>query len=159
MCSLHQGIIYGRHTSYCLQQAEDTLQDRLRTWVALGRASVSVVVKWFYSCSTARFYRPHDQMQVVVDIDGDGSFLMNCQELATIFIEKLDVKCFIMNNQHLGMVVQWEDRFYKKNRAHTYLGHRVSHVTLYMWHYVVTAVASISCLPLQEHVFMACCTS
>jgi acetolactate synthase-1/2/3 large subunit len=64
-------------------------------------------------------------VQVVIDIDGDGSFLMNCQELATIFIEKLDVKCFIMNNQHLGMVVQWEDRFYKKNRAHTYLGHRV----------------------------------
>lgn len=64
-------------------------------------------------------------LQVVIDIDGDGSFLMNCQELATIFIEKLDVKCFIMNNQHLGMVVQWEDRFYKKNRAHTYLGHRV----------------------------------
>ncbi|KAL3136694.1 hypothetical protein ABBQ38_005929 [Trebouxia sp. C0009 RCD-2024] len=62
--------------------------------------------------------------KVVIDIDGDGSFLMNCQELATIFIEKLDVKCFIMNNQHLGMVVQWEDRFYKKNRAHTYLGHR-----------------------------------
>lgn len=65
---------------------------------------------------------------MVIDIDGDGSFLMNCQELATIFIEKLDVKCFIMNNQHLGMVVQWEDRFYKKNRAHTYLGHRVRFV-------------------------------
>lgn len=28
----------------------------------------------------------------------------------------------ILNNQHLGMVVQWEDRFYKHNRAHTYLG-------------------------------------
>ena len=57
---------------------------------------------------------------MVVDIDGDGSFLMNCQELATAFIEKLDVKMFILNNQHLCMVVQWEDRFYKKNRAHTY---------------------------------------
>ena len=65
-------------------------------------------------------------VQVVIDIDGDGSFLMNCQELATAFVEKLDVKMFILNNQHLGMVVQWEDRFYKKNRAHTYLGHRVS---------------------------------
>ena len=64
-------------------------------------------------------------MQVVVDIDGDGSFLMNCQELATAKIEKLEVKSFILNNQHLGMVVQWEDRFYKANRAHTYLGHRV----------------------------------
>ena len=52
-------------------------------------------------------------MQVVVDIDGDGSFLMNCQELATAAIEKMDIKMFILNNQHLGMVVQWEDRFYK----------------------------------------------
>jgi hypothetical protein len=30
----------------------------------------------------------------------------------------------LLNNQHLGMVVQWEDRFYKANRAHTYLGKR-----------------------------------
>eukprot|EP00884_Botryococcus_braunii_P022632 jgi/Botrbrau1/9052/Bobra.0376s0026.3 len=60
--------------------------------------------------------------KVVVDIDGDGSFLMNCQELATAAIEKLDIKMCILNNQHLGMVVQWEDRFYKANRAHTYLG-------------------------------------
>ena len=52
-------------------------------------------------------------VQVVVDIDGDGSFLMNCQELATAAIEKMDIKMFILNNQHLGMVVQWEDRFYK----------------------------------------------
>ncbi|XP_058070673.1 acetolactate synthase 3, chloroplastic-like [Magnolia sinica] len=58
----------------------------------------------------------------VVDIDGDGSFLMNVQELATIRVEDLDVKVMILNNQHLGMVVQWEDRFYKANRAHTYLG-------------------------------------
>jgi len=62
--------------------------------------------------------------KVVVDIDGDGSFLMNVQELATVFVENLDVKVFILNNQHLGMVVQWEDRFYKANRAHTYLGKR-----------------------------------
>lgn len=59
---------------------------------------------------------------VVLDIDGDGSFLMNLQELATCAIEKLAVKTVILNNQHLGMVVQWEDRFYKANRAHTYLG-------------------------------------
>ena len=51
--------------------------------------------------------------QVVVDIDGDGSFLMNCQEMATAACERLDIKMFILNNQHLGMVVQWEDRFYK----------------------------------------------
>jgi acetolactate synthase-1/2/3 large subunit len=58
----------------------------------------------------------------VIDIDGDGSFLMNIQELATLACEKLPVKTIIINNQHLGMVVQWEDRFYEGVRAHTYLG-------------------------------------
>ncbi|RRT42653.1 hypothetical protein B296_00054288 [Ensete ventricosum] len=58
----------------------------------------------------------------VVDIDGDGSFQMNAQELAMIRIENLPVKIMVLNNQHLGMVVQWEDRFYHSNRAHTYLG-------------------------------------
>ena len=59
---------------------------------------------------------------LVVDIDGDGSFQMNIQELATAFCEKLPVKVLLLNNQHLGMVVQWEDRFMDGNRAHTYLG-------------------------------------
>ena len=59
---------------------------------------------------------------LVVDIDGDGSFVMNIQELATVHCEKLPVKVIVLNNQHLGMVVQWEDRFYASNRAHTYLG-------------------------------------
>ncbi len=58
----------------------------------------------------------------VIDIDGDGSFLMNIQELATARIEKINVKAIVLNNQHLGMVMQWEDRFYKGNRGHTYLG-------------------------------------
>lgn len=60
--------------------------------------------------------------KLVIDIDGDGSFLMNIQELATCYCEKLPVKVFLLNNQHLGMVVQWEDRFHQGNRAHTYLG-------------------------------------
>ncbi|MEC7109368.1 MAG: thiamine pyrophosphate-dependent enzyme, partial [Planctomycetota bacterium] len=59
---------------------------------------------------------------LVIDIDGDGSFQMNVQELATCFCEKLPVKVLLLNNQHLGMVVQWEDRFMGSNRAHTYLG-------------------------------------
>ena len=58
----------------------------------------------------------------VIDIDGDGSFLMNVQELATAYIENIAAKAIIMNNQHLGMVVQWEDKFYGGNRGHTYLG-------------------------------------
>jgi acetolactate synthase-1/2/3 large subunit len=59
---------------------------------------------------------------LVIDIDGDGSLLMNIQEFATLNCEKLPVKILLLNNQHLGMVVQWEDRFHDGNRAHTYLG-------------------------------------
>lgn len=59
---------------------------------------------------------------LVVDIDGDGSLQMNIQELATCYCEDLPVKVLLQNNQHLGMVVQWEDRFMAGNRAHTYMG-------------------------------------
>jgi acetolactate synthase-1/2/3 large subunit len=58
----------------------------------------------------------------VIDIDGDGSFLMNIQELALAHVEGIAAKCMILNNQWLGMVMQWEDRFYKSNRGHTFLG-------------------------------------
>ncbi len=58
----------------------------------------------------------------VIDIDGDGSFVMNIQELATAKIEKINAKALILNNQHLGMVVQWEDRFYGSIRGNTILG-------------------------------------
>ena len=67
----------------------------------------------------AKIACPNDE---VIDIDGDGSFLMNIQELATAHIEKIPAKAIILNNQHLGMVVQWEDRFYESNRGHTFLG-------------------------------------
>jgi acetolactate synthase-1/2/3 large subunit len=60
--------------------------------------------------------------KLVIDIDGDGSFQMNIQELGTCICEKIPVKVLLLNNQHLGMVVQWEDRFHDKTRAHTYLG-------------------------------------
>lgn len=63
----------------------------------------------------------------VVNIDGDGSFLMNVQELATIHIEKMPIKCIILNNQHLGMVVQWEDLKYDSNRANTFLADPADH--------------------------------
>lgn len=59
--------------------------------------------------------------KLVVNIDGDGSLLMNIQELATIHVERMPVKCIILNNQHLGMVVQWEDLKYDSNRAQTFL--------------------------------------
>ena len=41
------------------------------------------------------------------------------------------MKVLLLNNQHLGMVVQWEDRFYGGNRGHTYLGAGVGRTTPY----------------------------
>lgn len=57
----------------------------------------------------------------VVNIDGDGSFLMNVQELGTIRTEHMPIKSIIIDNQHLGMVVQWEDLKYDSHRANTFL--------------------------------------
>jgi acetolactate synthase-1/2/3 large subunit len=59
--------------------------------------------------------------KTVVDIDGDGSFTMNVQELATAAMEKIPVKVLLIDNQHLGMVMQWEDILYKGSRANTIL--------------------------------------
>lgn len=57
----------------------------------------------------------------VVDIDGDGSFQMNIQEMATAVMENIPVKAMILNNQFLGMVMQWEDMLYGGTRGNTVL--------------------------------------
>jgi len=58
----------------------------------------------------------------VVDIAGDGSFLMNSQELATAVENKINVVVCILNNRYLGMVKQWQDLFFKKRRSAVDLG-------------------------------------
>lgn len=57
----------------------------------------------------------------VINIDGDGSFQMNIQELGTLSAEEIGVKIVILNNQHLGMVAQIEDMFYRGKRGNTEL--------------------------------------
>ena len=62
----------------------------------------------------AQFGRPD---AIVWDIDGDGSFQMTAQELATASRHRLPIKVAIMNNQHHGMVRQWQDLFYQGRYA------------------------------------------
>ncbi|MGN0008140.1 MAG: biosynthetic-type acetolactate synthase large subunit [Desulfovibrionaceae bacterium] len=57
--------------------------------------------------------------KLVVDIAGDGSIQMNIQELATVAYNKLPVKILILNNQHLGMVRQWQELFFDRNYSYT----------------------------------------
>ncbi len=52
-------------------------------------------------------------------IDGDGSFQMTLQELATVVQEKLAVKIAIIRNSYLGMVRQWQELFYGKRYVAT----------------------------------------
>jgi acetolactate synthase-1/2/3 large subunit len=51
----------------------------------------------------------------VINIDGDGSFEMNINELRTCFDRNIPVKQVILNNKILGMVGQWQRRFYQRN--------------------------------------------
>ena len=52
-------------------------------------------------------------------LDGDGSFQMTLQELATIAQENLPVKIAILNNGYLGMVRQWQELFYERRYVAT----------------------------------------
>jgi acetolactate synthase-1/2/3 large subunit len=104
----------GQHQMWAAQFYKFSEPRRLITSAGLGSMGYG-----YPAAMGAKIAHPDKQ---VVDIDGDGSFLMNIQELATAHIEGIAAKAIILNNQHLGMVVQWEDRFHGSNRGHTFLG-------------------------------------
>ena len=56
----------------------------------------------------------------VVDIAGEASILMNMQELSTAVQHKLPVKVFIINNQYMGMVRQWQELLHGGRYSHSY---------------------------------------
>ena len=119
LCELTKGdaIIatgVGQHQMWAAQFYNFTKPRTLVTSAGLGSMGYG-----YPAAIGAKLGRPDKQ---VIDIDGDGSFLMNVQELATAHIDGIAPKVIILNNQHLGMVVQWEDRFYDSNRGHTFLG-------------------------------------
>lgn len=76
----------------------------------------------------ARHARPADEPVVVVS--GDGSFMMNVQELGTIKREQLNVKIVLVDNQRLGMVRQWQQLFFEERYSETILTDNPDFVTL-----------------------------
>ena len=66
----------------------------------------------------AKKARPHDE---VILVTGDGSLMMNIQELGSIKRGNLPVKILLLDNQRLGMVRQWQDLFWNKRRSETIL--------------------------------------
>lgn len=60
--------------------------------------------------------------RTVVCVDGDGSFLMTCQNLATAVVQNIPVTVVILNNRSLGMVRQWQELFFNKRFVAVDLG-------------------------------------
>jgi acetolactate synthase-1/2/3 large subunit len=67
-----------------------------------------------YGLPTAMGVQAAHPGRLVINIDGDGSFQMNSQEMATCFTEHLPVKTVIINNSGHGMVRQWQRIIYKE---------------------------------------------
>lgn len=66
----------------------------------------------------AQVARPED---TVICVSGDGSFMMNVQELGTIKRKQLPVKIVLLDNQRLGMVRQWQQLFFSERYSETNL--------------------------------------
>lgn len=59
--------------------------------------------------------------KLVVDISGEASFMMNMQEIATAVQHRLPIKIFILNNQYMGMVRQWQELLHGSRYSETYM--------------------------------------
>ncbi|BBB89958.1 MAG TPA: biosynthetic-type acetolactate synthase large subunit [Methylomusa anaerophila] len=68
--------------------------------------------------------------KTVVLFTGDGSIMMNCQEMATAADNRLPVKIIVLNNQVLGMVNQWQRMFYGERYSHSSTKGRTDFVKL-----------------------------
>ncbi|TNJ02284.1 acetolactate synthase 2 catalytic subunit [Aeromonas veronii] len=75
----------------------------------------------------AKMSRPEDE---VVLVSGDGSFMMNVQELGTIRRAQLKVKMVLLDNQRLGMVRQWQELFFDGRYSETILSDNPDFIAL-----------------------------
>jgi len=58
--------------------------------------------------------------KLVIDIAGEASILMTMQEISTAVQYNLPIKIFILNNQYMGMVRQWQELLHEKNYSESY---------------------------------------
>lgn len=85
----------GQHQMWAAQYY---LLDQPRRWVSSGGlGAMGFGLPSALGAAAAFDGQNGREKRIVVDIDGDGSFVMNCQELATAFVEKLDTKIMILN--------------------------------------------------------------
>ena len=97
----------GQHQMWTIQHLNFTYSGQLLTSLGFGAMGFGLG-----AAIGAKVAYPDD---MVVHITGDGSFLMNCNELVTCSKYQIPILTIIFNNKTLGMVRQWQNLIYGKN--------------------------------------------
>ncbi len=112
----------GQHQMWAAQFFRHTPSKRFLTSGGLGTMG--------YGTGAAIGAQVGNPNRRVVNVAGDGSFRMNCNELATIARYRLPVIILVMNNRTLGMVRQWQTLFYEERYSETTLDTDVDWIAL-----------------------------
>ncbi|MGR4051933.1 acetolactate synthase 2 catalytic subunit [Kosakonia cowanii] len=103
----------GQHQMWAAQHLSFTRPENFITSSGLGTMGFGLP-----AAVGAQVARPDD---TVICISGDGSFMMNVQELGTVKRKQLPLKIVLLDNQRLGMVRQWQQLFFNERYSETTL--------------------------------------
>ncbi|EMQ7144510.1 acetolactate synthase 2 catalytic subunit [Salmonella enterica] len=103
----------GQHQMWSAQHMTYTRPENFITSSGLGTMGFGLP-----AAVGAQVARPND---TVICISGDGSFMMNVQELGTVKRKQLSLKIVLLDNQRLGMVRQWQQLFFQERYSETTL--------------------------------------
>lgn len=112
----------GQHQMWAAQHLGITRPENFITSSGLGTMGFGLP-----TAVGAQAARPDD---TVICISGDGSFMMNVQELGTIKRKQLPLKIVLLDNQRLGMVRQWQQLFFNERYSETTLTDNPDFLTL-----------------------------
>jgi acetolactate synthase-1/2/3 large subunit len=104
----------GQHQMWCAQYFDF---NKPRRWINSG--GLGTMGFGLPAAIGAKVACPDEQ---VVCLAGDGSLVMNCQELATAVHHDIPVKIFLMNNGYMGMVRQWQELFWDERYSSVEMG-------------------------------------
>ncbi|AVR01829.1 acetolactate synthase 2 catalytic subunit [Pluralibacter gergoviae] len=112
----------GQHQMWSAQHMDYTRPENFITSSGLGTMGFGLP-----AAVGAQVARPDD---TVICISGDGSFMMNVQELGTVKRKQLPLKIVLLDNQRLGMVRQWQQLFFEERYSETTLTDNPDFLTL-----------------------------
>jgi acetolactate synthase-1/2/3 large subunit len=112
----------GQHQMWAAQHLEFDRPENFITSSGLGTMGFGLP-----AAVGAQVARPED---TVICISGDGSFMMNVQELGTVKRKQLPLKIVLLDNQRLGMVRQWQQLFFNERYSETTLTDNPDFLTL-----------------------------